>query len=172
MSRKRLSTARPFGTLLCLLLISHFVICTVWVEDRTRYLVENSQFKEVKILTRLGEDENLANPLSQELLVGLLQEIPVMEINFDKNFNVPFNLVPDTSSDALTSIDTPATLFLMVIESRRILPSAMTKKFLDIVADMATYHYSPKYLILSLAPRPSDDLEEILQSAWTRKILD
>lgn len=48
----------------------------------------------------------------------------------------------------------------------------MVKNFTDAVAEISTYHYSPKYLIVSIAREPSDHVEELLQYAWTKKSLN
>lgn len=149
-----------------------FVICTAWVDGLTRFITETSEFKQVKILTRLDKDENWENPLCEELLAELMQKIPTMLINFGDDFKFPVNSVPDDELGSKTPIDTSASLFLMLIESPNGLPTPMTERFLDTVAVMANYQYSPKYLIVSFVQKQSNNIKELLEYAWSKKMLD
>ncbi|XP_043280067.1 uncharacterized protein [Venturia canescens] len=149
-----------------------FVHSTDWVDDLTRCIVESSKFRLVKLLTRLEHAKFLEDPLTDEFLAGLMQQLPLLRIDFKEDFELPANSVPDETSWERTPIDTTATLFLLVVESPDASSAPMIRDFIETVANMATYHYNPKYLALFFVRKRSDSLEEILQFAWTQKMLD
>lgn len=150
----------------------NFVESANWVDDLTRFIVESPHYRQVRLMTRLDDTESLENPSLEKLIVGIMQEMPLLRTNFDGNFTLPINSVPDEKDPDRTPIDTSATLFLLVIDSPNGLPVPMTKRFIRAVSKMATYHYSPKYLMVSFSENRSDSLEEVLQYAWSRKVLD
>lgn len=150
----------------------HFGVKRQKSRQWTRFIVETLEFKQVKILTRLDKNENFENPLNEELLVELMQKIPTMLINFEDDLKFPINSVPDDELGPKTPIDTSATLFLMLIESSNGLPTSMTERLLDTVAEIANYQYNPKYLIVSLVQKPRDNIDALLEYAWSKKMLD
>ncbi|XP_043274279.1 uncharacterized protein [Venturia canescens] len=151
----------------------NFVESTRWVDDLVSQIVENLEFRQVKIMTRLDDNAIIENPLFDELCEKLTQNLPTLRINFGENFEFPVNSVSDETVQARTPIDTSATLFLLVIESRNSLPITTTKKnFINAVAEMASYHYDPKYLMISFVPEKSNSFEELLLYAWAKKMLD
>ncbi|XP_043272936.1 uncharacterized protein [Venturia canescens] len=146
--------------------------CTDWMGDLTRRIVEDAEFKQVKFMTSLPDDERTRNPMVDELFDKLMEHLPILRINFGPDFKPPLGSVLDERTASRTAVGAPATLFLLVIETPDSLPDSIMKKFIDVVAEMATYHYSQKYLILSFTQRLSQDVEKLLQYAWTKKMLD
>lgn len=142
-----------------------------WIENLVKHTVETSKFLQLRLMTRLDESKNVENPVIEEVIVRLMKNMPTVRINYDKNFKIPGNVKPQHKTDARFPIDTTATLFLLVIESPGSLSISMTKKFIDAVAEMASYHYSPKYLIIISVGIRTYSLEELLEYAWHQKML-
>lgn len=123
-------------------------------------------------MTNLAANKTSDNPLAEELFVKLVLDLPTLRINLAEDSALLVSSVPDCN-ETMTPIDTSAILFLFVIESRHALPMGVVKKFIEAVAKMSTYHYNPKYLVVSFVLESSDSMSrKCCFALGPRKILD
>lgn len=167
-NRKKMYVVGSYIFLVCFGASQTFVQSTDWVDSLTRNIIKNSELHTLTLITRLHDNEILKNRIFDKLFKQLMQKLPTLRINIGENFQLPVNFVKGN----LKTIDTSATLFLIAIESRGSLPFLVTKELINVVAEMAKFHYRAKYLVVSCARKPNDRVLELLQYAWTKKLLD
>ncbi|XP_043279298.1 uncharacterized protein [Venturia canescens] len=145
---------------------------TNWLDNLAKRIVEKSKFRQVRLLTRLDENEHLQDPIVEDLIIKLMYHLPTVRINYGKDFQIPGKSRAKDIIDPRFPFDTTATLFLLIVESLDTSTLSMAKRFIDVVANMASFHYSPKFiLITSVTDIRNFSLEELLEYAWSQRLL-
>ncbi|XP_043280665.1 uncharacterized protein [Venturia canescens] len=143
-----------------------------WVDHLTRYIAEDSGARQVAFLTNLMENETITSRTVNDIRKKLEKEITIRGINIEKD--------PDQTNDSPSNNDyedsygigSGATLFLLVHGSSDTPPTPPSKRFVNAVANMATFHYNSKFLFLIVNEELTDSFEDLLEHAWTKKLLD